>query len=237
MTIFEQLSLLTTLDLAAAAFLLVSRVAVDWIIEHPPQSRPSVSTLMDRYRMEWLCEALQRDVRIFDSQIIANLRQGTAFFASMALFSLGGVLALIGNTDPLEGVASQLSEKVIPVLVWQVKLVGVALFLTHAFLRFAWANRMFGYASVLLASIPNDPAAPNARLRARQTADLAGRSTKNFNRGLRSIYFALGTLAWLIGPLPLMVVTAITVAFIVEREFMSGGRRTLLEEEMTDDPL
>ncbi len=235
MTIMDRLSLLTTLDLAAAIFLVASWAALGWIIEHPPASRPSVGALMDSYRREWLIEAMEREVRIFDSQIIASLRQGTAFFASTCLFALGGVLALIGNTDPLEGVAMQLTEQKTPILVWQLKLVVVALFLTHAFLRFAWSNRMFGYASVMLAAIPNDPSAPHARLRAMQTAELAGRSTMNFNRGLRSIYFALATLAWLLGPIPLMLVTVLTILVMWEREFMSGARRCLLKTEAPDD--
>ncbi len=33
-------------------------------------------------------------------------------------------------------------------------------------------------------------------------------AARSFNRGLRSIYFALAALAWLLGPVPLLAVTA-----------------------------
>lgn len=236
MTLVDRLALLSPLDLGAAGFLVLAWIAMGWIIEHPPASRPSVSMLMNRYRREWLTEALHRDVRIFDAQIIASLRQGTAFFATTSLFALGAVLALLGNTDPLAGVARELAAREEPLIVWQIKLIAVVLFLTHAFLRFAWSNRMYGYASVMVAAIPNDDKAPHAELRARQAGDLIGRSTMNFNRGLRSIYFALATIAWLLGPLALLIATVATIAFMWEREFMSGARRALMEGEPKDDP-
>ncbi|QMU58118.1 MAG: DUF599 family protein [Boseongicola sp.] len=233
MTIFDRLALFTSLDIAAALFLGACWLIIGWVIENPPAARPSTSVLMDQYRKEWMVEALNRDVRIFDAQIIASLRQGTAFFATTSLFALGAVLALIGNTDPLQGVAQELTAQEVPIIVWQMKLIVVVLFLTHAFLRFAWSNRMYAYASVMLAAIPNDP---NASLRSRQAGELNKRSTLNFNRGLRSIYFALGTIAWLLGPVPLFITTLLTVAFMLEREFMSGARRALLESEMANDP-
>lgn len=237
MTLVDRLSLLSPLDIGAAAFLLLAWFAIGWIVENPPASRPSVSMLMDSYRQEWLNAALERDNRIFDAQIVVSLRQGTSFFASTSLFALGAVLALIGNTDPLEGVARELTAKEEPLIVYQVKLIAVVLFLTHAFLRFAWSNRMFGYASVMLAALPNDPKAKNGKLRARQACELNKRATLNFNRGMRSIYFALATIAWLLGPIALMLATAFTLGFLWEREFMSGARRALLEQEMADDPL
>lgn len=237
MTLVDRLALLSPLDTFAATVLLLAWFLIGWIVEHPPASRPSVSMLMDSYREEWLLAALERDNRIFDAQIVVSLRQGTAFFASTSLFALGAVLALIGNTDPLEGVARELTAKSVPLIVYQIKLIAVVFFLTHAFLRFAWSNRMFGYASVMLAALPNDPKAKHGKLRARQACELNKRSTLNFNRGMRSIYFALATIAWLLGPVALLISTAFTLVFLWEREFMSGARRALLESEMADDPL
>ncbi|SMY06195.1 hypothetical protein LOM8899_00317 [Flavimaricola marinus] len=223
--------ILTLLDVVALALLVICWLGIGLLIEHPGGRRPSVTILMAEYRREWMRELLTRDVRIFDSQILASLRQGTSFFASTCLLAVGGVLALIGNTDPLEDVAEGLTHTDSPVLLWQIKLMLVALFLTHAFLKFVWANRIFGYCSVMMAAVPLDPKNPKAATRASMAGELNIRAAWNFNRGLRSMYFALGSLAWLLGAVPLMVATGAVVWLLWSREFASSARKIVLTDE------
>ena len=224
----EHLALLTYWDAVAAAFLICAYFLLGWMIEHSPKSRPSVTKIMSENRREWLRVFVTRDPRIFDSQIMGSLRQGTAFFASTCIFAIGGVFALIANTDPLRGVAAEISTEDIPIVVWQVKLGLVALMLSNGFLKFVWANRIFGYCSVMMAAVPNDPDHPEALPRALQAAELNIRAAINFNRGLRSMYFALGGLAWLIGSAPFLGATAAVIWLIWSREFASLPRDILL---------
>ncbi|EYD70623.1 DUF599 domain-containing protein [Limimaricola hongkongensis] len=229
MDTLARLTLLTPYDAAALLLLVLGYWAIGWRIEHPGR-RPSVTVLMAEYRRDWMREFVQRDPRIFDAQIVASLRQGTSFFASTCLLAVGGVLALIGNTEPLQGVAEGLGGGPIPALLWQIKLVPVALFLTHAFLKFVWAQRVFGYCSVMMAAVPNDPADPRALPRALQAAELNIRAAWNFNRGLRAMYFALGAVAWLLGPLGLIAATLAVLWLVWSREFASVPRAVLLDE-------
>ncbi|SDE32877.1 DUF599 domain-containing protein [Limimaricola pyoseonensis] len=229
MEAFVQFTLLSPFDAAALALLVLGYWAIGWRIEHPGR-RPSVTVLMAEHRREWMREFVQRDPRIFDAQIVASLRQGTSFFASTCLLAVGGVLALIGNTEPLQGVAEGLGGDMIPALLWQIKLVPVALFLTHAFLKFVWAQRIFGYCSVLMAAVPNDPADPRALPRAMQAAELNIRAAWNFNRGLRAMYFALGALAWLLGAGALALASLAVIYLLWSREFASVPRAVLLGE-------
>ena len=228
MQMIEHLALLTYWDAVAAAFLICAYFLLGWMIEHPPKSRPSVTKIMSEKRREWLRVFVTRDPRIFDSQIMGSLRQGTAFFASTCIFAIGGVFALIANTDPLRGVAAEISTEDIPIVVWQVKLGLVALMLSNGFLKFVWANRIFGYCSVMMAAVPNDPDHPEALPRALQAAELNIRAAINFNRGLRSMYFALGGLAWLVGSAAFLGATAAVVWLIWSREFASLPRDILL---------
>ena len=223
------LSLLMPLDLAALAIVGVAWVGIGLWIETPGMRRRSVTVIMADYRREWMVQFLKREVRIFDSQILGNLRQGTTFFASTSLFAVGGVLALIGNVSPLEGVTEGLTQTRAPELLLQMKLMLVALFLSHAFLKFVWSNRIFGYCAVVMASVPNDPADAMATTRAGQAAELNIRAAWNFNRGLRSMYFALGALGWLVGAVPLMVATVAVVWLLWSREFASVPRDILLK--------
>lgn len=228
MDVFSLLPLLTFTDALAVGLLVVAWIGIGLWIENPGMRRPSVTILMAEYRREWMREFQTRDVRIFDAQILASLRQGTSFFASTCLLAMGGVLALIGNTAPLAGVAEGLAMTQSPVLLWQIKLMLVALFLAHAFLKFVWANRVFGYCSVMMAAVPNDPADPNGVPRASMAAELNIRAAWNFNRGLRSMYFALGSLAWLLGAVPLIVATVAVFWLLWSREFASLPRQIVL---------
>ncbi|MFT4742707.1 MAG: putative membrane protein [Yoonia sp.] len=231
MTMLEHAALLQTLDWIAIIYMIGMWLLLSRVIEHPPKSRPSVTVLMSERRRDWMRVFVDRDPRIFDSQILGSLRQGTSFFASTCIFAIGGVLALAKNTDPLVGVAQEVSATMTPVLIIQIKLAVVAVLLTNAFLKFVWANRVFGYCAVLMAAVPNDPADPIAHPRAAQAAELNIRAAMNFNRGLRAMYFALGALAWLLGPVPLMISVTVVIWVIWSREFASVPRDILLKED------
>jgi uncharacterized membrane protein len=231
MQLLDHMALLSPLDWVAVGIIGVAWFVIGWMIEHPGAKRPSVTILMSERRRDWMKVFVTRDPRIFDSQILASLRQGTAFFASTCLLAVGGVLALAGNTEPLRGVAAEVSDMAVPVLIFQLKLALVALFLTNAFLKFVWANRVFGYCAVLMAAVPNDPDDPAAYPRAAQAAELNIRAAMNFNRGLRGMYFALGALAWLLGAIALMIGTVVVVWVVWSREFASLPRTILLEGE------
>ncbi|MFU8822919.1 DUF599 domain-containing protein [Yoonia sp.] len=228
MTLLDHLSLLSLFDGIAAVTLVSAWALIGWRIEHPGGKRLSVTVLMSQRRRDWMKVFVTREPRIFDSQILAGLREGTAFFASTSLFAIGGVLALLGNTDSLRGVAAEVTDTQVPVLIWQMKLAFVALFLTNGFLKFVWSNRVFGYCAVVMASVPNDPADPVAFPRAAQAAELNIRAALNFNRGLRSMYFALAALAWLAGPGALVGATAVVAWIIWSREFASMPRNVLM---------
>lgn len=228
MTWIDRISLFAPLDFAALGLLVLGWLVLGWRIEHSSANAPSTSELMAGFRREWMRQMITRNPRVFDAQIISNLRQGTAFFASTSMIALGGALAVIGNAERLAGVANDLVLTDNPAFVWEVKLVVLSLFLTNAFLKFAWANRLFGYAAVLMAAVPNDVTDPVCLHRADQAGEISVTAARSFNRGLRSVYFALTCVAWLAGPLALALATLFTLAVIWRREFASHSRSILL---------
>lgn len=217
------------LNLIALALFAGAWLGLSWWIEHPGAKHPSVTVLMSERRRDWMKTFVTREPRIFDAQILGNLRQGTSFFASTCILAIGGLLALIGNAESLQGFAVQVGDTT-PLLVLQLKLGLVGLFLTHAFLKFVWAQRVFGYCAVMMAAVPNDPDDPIAYPRAAQAAELNIRAAMNFNRGLRSVYFALGGLAWLLGAGGLIVATFVVGWVVWSREFASIPREILLKD-------
>lgn len=229
MTISSTLSLLSALDWAALVAIFGSWFLLGWRIEHPSKTRPSVSIIMGDYRREWMRQLITRQPRIFDATLLNALRQGTSFFASTCIIAIGGLLAVIGNTERLQNVAQEFSLAQDALFFWQLKLLVVVLFLTHAFLKFVWSNRLFGYCAVVMAAVPNEVDDVLAGPRAQQAAEINIRAALNFNRGLRSIYFGLGALAWLLGPWALFGVTALVTYLVWQREFSSLPREILSE--------
>ena len=216
-------------DALALALILLAWAGIGWVIEHPPARRPSVSLVMQDYRREWMRQFITRQPRIFDASMIDNLRQGTAFFASASMIAIGGGVALIGNPGMVTGIASTLPMPADATLL-RLRAVLVVVFLANALLKFIWAHRLFGYCAILMAAVPNDPADPVAAHRDAQAGDLNITAAKSFNRGLRSIYFALGALGWMLGPYALMLTTVVTSATLIRREFASTSRAIMLRE-------
>lgn len=230
------LQLLTLPDWAALFFLAVSMAGATLIVEHPPASRPSTHRLMARYRIVWMLEMADRDVRIFDAQVMATLRQGATFFASTTLIAVGGGAAVLGQADRLEMVAADFDPALsAPLIVWEAKILLIMLLLGMAFLKFVWSIRLFGYTAVMMAAMPNDGHSENARLRAIRAGEVQVLADRSFTRGLRATYFALAAFAWFFGPWALIGATCVTLCVIARREFASRTRALILEDP--DHPL
>lgn len=230
MTWMDRIGLFTPVDFAAVALLFSGWILIGLRIEMPGK-RTSVSVLMARYRRDWMEQMLTRDPRIFDSQILGILRQGTTFFASACMIAIGGALALIGNAERLAGVANDLTLEDDPAFVWEMKLVVIVLLLINGFLKFVWSHRLFGYCAVMMAALPNHASDPAARPRATKAAELNITAARSYNRGLRSIYFAMAATAWLLGAVPLILAVIFTLAVLWRREFASRSREALLAPE------
>lgn len=212
------------LGLLVAAWVLSGRVS-----EHPPVSHPSVSWAMEDYRRDWMRTFVTRQPRIFDATLIDSLRQGTAFFASACMIAIGGGVAVIGNAAAVQRLTDELPIGAGPDVA--LKMLPVIGFLANALLKFIWAHRLFGYCSILMAAVPNDPADPLAFHRAGQAAEINITAAKSFNRGLRSIYFALAALGWLLGPWGLLAGTLLATGILIRREFASLSRKVILQRE------
>jgi uncharacterized membrane protein len=217
-------------DLAALAVFFACLPGMTWLVDHSSDERPSTSRLMAHYRRRWMQEVPTRPNRIVDSSLLVALRNGAAFFASGAMIAIGGAAALLGQTERLERVARDIagglggSE-----IVWEVKLLFILVLLVSAFLKFVWSHRLFGYCAILLGAMP-ERGSPEEMAAAVERASLLNIAAgRNFNRGLRTVYFTLAALAWFIGPLALIVATLVTAAEIYRREFRSKSREALLE--------
>jgi len=230
MDMLSPLASFTLLDWIALALLFGSWVIVGWIVERPNARHKSVSVLMIRYRKEWMSHMPSRDPRVFDAMLMASLREGTAFFASACLIAIGGGLAMLSNVEQISELTQGLALGRSPQVLVEIKILAILLLITNAFFKFVWSNRVFGYCTVMMGAVPNDPVDPRGATRSTQAGELNITAAKAFNRGLRSVYFALGALGWLIGPEALIITTLATLITVLRREYTSRSRMILLED-------
>src|ERR1700716_4055546 len=86
-------------DLFGIVFFLIAWFGYRFLVERQNTSYPSLNTLMDKHRMQWMLVMAERDQRMVDSSIMGSLQNGTAFFASTSLIALGTSAALLRAAD------------------------------------------------------------------------------------------------------------------------------------------
>ena len=89
-----------------------------------------------------------------------------------------------------------------------------------------------GFAAVLIGAAPNAHAEDVGDVEVRQMAERAARvvsmAAHHFNFGIRSYYFALAVLAWMVNPWLFIAATALVVFVLYRREFHSSVLSTLM---------
>jgi uncharacterized membrane protein len=109
---------------------------------------------------------------MIDTQILAGLQNGTAFFASTSIFAIGGCFALLGATDRVDIIFREL-----PLVdysgraAFELKVAGLTAMFAYAFFKFGWAYRLFNYCTILFGALPLTADVAADRPRAEQAAE------------------------------------------------------------------
>jgi len=184
--------------------------------------RPSLSTLMNEQRFNWVAQAARRDTPL-DAILSGNLMSSVSFFASttalliLALFTVIGQLpqyapALSAITFGVEHSEADLQIHVVVMLVVFV----------YGFLAFTLSLRQFNHFCILLGTLDHDrPTSPDE---IRTIARINAAAAQRFNAGIRSYYFAIPMVAWFISGWAAIAVTIGTVILLLHREYFSNAR-------------
>ncbi len=203
-----------------------------WLVDHSPVSHRTLSRRMDEHRKQWMQYMAGRSVRIMDSQIIAGLQNGIAFFASTALLGIGAAFTLITALDPvMSAVADVPFLDTTSRIQWEVMSLGLLVIYAYAFFKFGWAYRLVNYSAMLLGATPDVPRDNDATAEALRGAYRAGAMNvvagRQFNRGLRALFLSIGYLAWIAGPLAQIGVTLLVAGLLISRQFFSPALAAL----------
>ncbi len=202
-----------------------------WLVERSKWRKRTLSYNMDFERLVWMKTMAAREIRMIDTNIVSGLQSGTAFFASTSLIAMGGAFTLLNSPDQFIMIADALpfmSETSISE--FQFKTLGLMLLYAYAFLKFGWAYRLFNYASILIGAvampteeIPEDEKNQRVEKASRMSVEAA----KEFNRGQRAFFIAIGYLGWFLGDLYLLATTLAIYWMMASRQFFSPACKAL----------
>lgn len=190
-----------------------------------------LASVMHLYRTEWMKEMLARDVRVADTTTVANLERGVTFFASTTMLILAGLMTLFSRSDAAIDLLSELPlTHPLTRLEWDLRVVTLMVLFVYAFFKFTWSLRQYGFVSVMIGGAPLLKSGQDDRLKqahANRIAKMASMAANNFNTGLRTYYFSIAVLSWMISPWVFMLVTLVVLWILYRREFSSSTLTTL----------
>ncbi|MBU1315439.1 MAG: DUF599 family protein [Alphaproteobacteria bacterium] len=196
--------------------------------------RASLNRSMAERRKQWIYNSLERDLKMIDTQIMAGLQNGTAFFASTSIFAIGGCFALLGATDQVDAMFRDL-----PFVayggrtVFELKVMGLTMLFGYSFFKFGWSYRLFNYCTILFGALPMVDRAQSDMVAARRSADQVVKmntiAAKHFNDGLRTIFLSIGYLGWFVGPYMFMLATVVVIFVLTRRQFFSEARKAIMD--------
>lgn len=232
---------MTILDYCALALFCISWFAFGLLTSGKISlPRPSLTKVMAVRRRIWIFNALKRDLRMIDTQIMAGLQNGTAFFASTSIIALGGCFAMLGATDRIDAVLRDL-----PMIgaagraAFEFKVCGLIAVLGYAFFKFGWSYRLFNYCTILFGCLPMAEEARRNPIAAKRDAETVVQmniiAAMSFNAGLRAIFMSIGYLGWFLNAYMFMLTTVFIFAVLTHRQFFSDARLAVMQQVGADE--
>jgi len=195
-------------------------------------STACLASVLHLYRHEWMKRMLERDMRIADATVIANLERGVSFFASTTMLILAGLMTVLGSTEQAINIVADIPFA-FPATreEWELKILLLIYLFVYAFFKFTWSLRQYGFVSVMLGGAPTpaeQPTEQECEAHAARISKMTSMAANNFNIGLRTYYFALAVLGWFINPWIFMGLSAAVTVVLYRREFSSSTLKTLM---------
>lgn len=216
-------------DWLALAWFLCLWIGFSLIADYSSMHHRSITAAVNRQRHLWMHRMLTREMKMIDTQIMGNLGNGIAFFASTSILIAGGLAATLASGAQAMTILGDLPfVSNTSVLAFEAKVLLLIGVFIYAFIKFSWSFRLSNYCSILIGASPSLAADdPNVVEQAKLPAKISGLVGMHFNRGLRSYFFALAVLPWFIHPWAFGISSTLMVAMQYRREFASRSLRYL----------
>lgn len=229
-------------NLISLAWFLFCWVSYSLFAKRMAKKVASLSSVLHVHRINWMRRLLQREVRVGDASLLANLERNVTFFASSCVLILAGLLTALTAADELQIILSGLTfVEPDSLLALEMKMVTLIFVFIYAFFTFTWSMRQFGFASVLFGAAPSQDdetvTANEKRSFAIYAAKIIDHASHSYNYGLRSFYFSLAIVAWFVSPWLFILAATGVVGVLYEREFLSNSLQALKKVENVGEKL
>lgn len=199
-----------------------------------------LSSVLHRFRKQWILRMLRRENRVADVAIIANLERNASFLASTSILIIAGLLTAVASTDKIHALLVRVPFASAELDSGQLQLRLLLLLAVHvyAFFTFTWSMRQYGFAVVMLGAAPmcgeDSNQSEAGRTFASNFARVIDQAGHSYNYGLRAYYFSMALLAWLFNSWMYALSVAFVVAVLYNREFRSRTLRTMIPADSLD---
>ena len=219
---------LTLLDAAAFAWFLMLWIGYNLAQEYLMRGHV-VNQHLRSIRVHWMERMLDRENRIMDSQLVGHTINSCTFFASTTILILAGLLGSFGAIEHAHEIISNLSFAVKSSRqFFELKMLLLVVIFVFGFFKFTWALRQYNYCCALLGSAPlviDDPV--ERRMMAENIAEALTLGVGALNGGLRSYYFALAALAWIIHPWLFILGSTGVLITLLRRQAFSNTEKVI----------
>ena len=211
------------MTLFSTLFPLICWFAYNYGVPLLEKHRPSLSVIMSMQRRRWVANAVTRDTPL-DAILSGNLMGSVSFLASTSSILALGVFTAFGNLTALMGTLNTVGVRVsYTTQDVQIHLFTLLAIFVLSFFSFTLALRQFNHFCILLGAIDHSGHTTADEITA--IAQLNSLAAKNFNNGIRAYYFAVPMVFWFVSEWVSIVVSLMTVGFLIHREFFSSAHR------------
>ncbi|MFT6437428.1 MAG: putative membrane protein [Candidatus Azotimanducaceae bacterium] len=193
--------------------------------------KQSLSHSMRLHRVRWVTQMLNREIRVTDAALLASQERVVGFFASTTLILLAAVFTAVSASEQIAELTGELPFSVEQTTTQiQTKFILISVMLIYAFFQLTWSLRQYGFVAVLMgaAPMPEDDFSDDDRARfVQQMARLMDVAGHDNNAGLRTYYFCIAMVFWMLNPYFYIAATTLIIAVLARREFKSKTVKTL----------
>jgi uncharacterized membrane protein len=218
------------LDVIAFLSFVICWFGYTWFARKKAKTTNCIARCLHQHRIHWMYEVMERDIRVGEAALLANLERNIAFFASTTLLVLAGVLTLFAKVERLESVLSSIpfSDAANHSMI-QIKLGLIAFIFIMSFFQFTWSMRQYGFLNVMIGAAPYGKTDENDNLKAyaKEMATVHDQAAHSYNYGLRSYYFSIAAMCWFFHPILFITASLVVVYTLFNREFRSKSVKAI----------
>lgn len=207
------------MTLLSTLFPLICWFAYNWIVPLVERRQPSLSVIMTLQRRRWVQNIGRRESPL-DAILSGNLMGAVSFFASTSALLVLAIFAAFGQITSVMTIVSSIAlEHAYSLAEVQLHLVVMLAIFVMSFFSFTLALRQFNHFCILVGAIDHRYETSEREVEAIATINALG--AQNFNNGIRAYYFSVAAVAWFAADWLAIVVSLLTVGFLIHREFFS----------------